>query len=132
VAHPRTKDYGILSVAVQTFTEPRTVTTVPPSCFFPPPKVTSRVVSLRFRDIEGIAGVEHIHRRLLRAAFNQRRKTLRNSLAAVIADQQARERILETAGIGPTQRAEELGVADFVRLAHAARDAQGTTGPAEK
>jgi 16S rRNA (adenine1518-N6/adenine1519-N6)-dimethyltransferase len=79
--------------------------------------VTSAIVRLRFRDLEGIAGIEQEHRAIVRTAFNQRRKTLRNSLAPLIPDEENRVRIFEEAGIGPQQRAEELTPADFIRLA---------------
>ena len=119
VAPPRTKDYGILAVMTQTYSEPRHVVNVGPRCFFPPPRVNSAVVNLRFRPMDGIAGVELVHQRLVRAAFGQRRKTLRNALASVIADGEQRDRVFEEAGIGATQRAEELTPGDFIRLAHA-------------
>jgi 16S rRNA (adenine1518-N6/adenine1519-N6)-dimethyltransferase len=117
VAATRTKDYGILSVMTRTYAEPRLVVNVGPRCFFPPPRVNSAVVSLRFRDMEGITGIERAHGTLVRAAFNQRRKTLRNALASVIADGEQRDRVFNGAGIGATQRAEELTPADFIRLA---------------
>lgn len=117
VAKPRTKEYGILSVMTQTYSEPRLVVNVGPRCFFPPPRVNSAVINLRFRPLEGITGIERQHGTLVRAAFNQRRKTLRNALASVIDDGEQRERVFAAAGIGATQRAEELGPADFIRLA---------------
>jgi 16S rRNA (adenine1518-N6/adenine1519-N6)-dimethyltransferase len=117
VAKPRSKDYGILAVMTQTYSEPRLVVNVGPKCFFPPPRVNSSVVNLRFRLTEGVAGVERQHQVLVRAAFGQRRKTLRNALASVIADGEQRERVFAGAGIGATQRAEELSPADFIRLA---------------
>jgi 16S rRNA (adenine1518-N6/adenine1519-N6)-dimethyltransferase len=101
----------------QTYSEPRLVVNVGPKCFFPPPRVNSAVVNLRMRYAEGIAGVERQHGTLVRAAFNQRRKTLRNALASVIADGEQRDRVFAGAGIGATQRAEELTPADFIRLA---------------
>jgi 16S rRNA (adenine1518-N6/adenine1519-N6)-dimethyltransferase len=117
VAGRGTKDYGILSVAAQTYSIPKLLFNVGPKCFYPPPKVTSAVVRFTFRDLQGIDGIERPHRAILRAAFNQRRKTLRNSLAQLIADPNERERILQQAGIGPGQRAEELAPEDFIRLA---------------
>lgn len=117
VAKPRTKDYGILAVMTQTYSEPRLVVNVGPRCFVPAPRVNSSVINLRFRYAEGIAGFEHQHQVLVRAAFGQRRKTLRNALASVIADGEQREKVLAGAGVGATQRAEELTPADFIRLA---------------
>jgi len=122
-ASVRTKDYGILAVAVQTYTRPRRLFDVAPGSFRPPPKVTSTVVSLEFLDMEGIDGIEGEHRALVRAAFNQRRKTLRNSLRGLIPNETERERIFIGADIRQTARAEELSPADFIRLARIYADA---------
>lgn len=120
VSRPRTKDYGILAVMTQTYADARHVVNVGPRCFSPVPRVNSAVINLRFRNIEGIEGIEDAHQVLVRAAFGQRRKTLRNALGSVIADGEQRDRVFERAGIGATQRAEELSPADFIRLARAA------------
>lgn len=117
VARPRTKEYGILSVMTQTYAVPRRLFDVGPRCFFPPPKITSSVVALRFADIEGIAGIEEPHRTIVRAAFNQRRKTLRNSLAQLLPTQEERETVFTEAAINGGARAEELAPAEFIRLA---------------
>jgi 16S rRNA (adenine1518-N6/adenine1519-N6)-dimethyltransferase len=117
VALRRTKDYGILSVVVQTYSQPRILFNVGPKCFFPAPKVTSAVVRFAFRDAQGIAGVEAAHRLIVRTAFNQRRKTLRNSLGQLIPIQEERDRIFQEAGITGVQRAEELTPEEFIRLA---------------
>jgi 16S rRNA (adenine1518-N6/adenine1519-N6)-dimethyltransferase len=127
VARPRSKEYGILSVMTQTYTIPKLLFNVGPRCFFPPPKVTSAVVSLRFRDIEGIAGLEEDHRSIVRAAFNQRRKTLRNALSQLVPDNEPRERLFEHAGISGGRRAEELDTAEFITLARAWRDTRAET-----
>lgn len=123
VASPRTKDYGILSVMTQTYAEPKRLFDVGSRCFYPPPKVTSAVVRLLFRDIAGIAGIERQHRQIVRAAFNQRRKTLRNSLAQLLTTQEERDRVFEQAAITATARAEELTTAEFIRLARVYADA---------
>ncbi len=117
VATTRTKEYGVLSVMTQTYAKPKMLFTVGPRCFFPPPKVNSAVIRLEFRDREGIEGIDREHREIVRGAFSQRRKTLRNSLAHLVPIEERRGRILETAGIGATQRAEELSPEDFIRLA---------------
>jgi 16S rRNA (adenine1518-N6/adenine1519-N6)-dimethyltransferase len=124
VALRRTKDYGILSVVVQTYSKPRILFNVGPKCFFPPPKVTSAVVHFAFRDAQGIAGVESAHRQIVRTAFNQRRKTLRNSLGQLIPNQEERDRIFQEAGITGVQRAEELSPEEFIRLARVFTAAQ--------
>ena len=81
VAQPRTKDYGILTVAIGLCARAKILFDVPPSCFFPRPKVTSSVIEITFK-----RGEENLFdnglMRFVRAAFNQRRKTLSNSLSA--------------------------------------------------
>jgi len=116
VAVPRTKDYGRLSILAQHVCEVRRLFDVPPSAFVPPPKVTSSVARLTPRPADqrlaDLAPLEKI----TAAAFGQRRKMLRGSLAGAFADPVA---VLEGLGLSPTARAEELSVADFVRLAGA-------------
>jgi 16S rRNA (adenine1518-N6/adenine1519-N6)-dimethyltransferase len=123
VAPPRTKDYGILAVMTQSYAVPKRLFDVGPKCFYPAPNVTSAVVRLDFRDIEGIAGIERQHAAIVRAAFNQRRKTLRNSLAQLLPDQHERNRIFEQANIEERRRPEELTPQEFVRLARVYADA---------
>ena len=88
VAEPRTKAYGILSVLLQLFATPTLCFTVPPQVFSPQPHVTSAVVRLQF-DTETEPGDLQFDdvRRYVRAAFNQRRKMLRNSLSAWTKEQ---------------------------------------------
>lgn len=123
VARPSTKEYGILAVMTQTYATPRRLFDVGSRCFFPPPKVTSSVVSLAFHDLDGIGGVERTHRTIVRAAFNQRRKTLRNSLGVLLPNTDERDRIFAEAAIDPGARAEELAPAAFIRLAQIYQDA---------
>jgi len=117
VAPPRTKEYGILAVMAQTYTRVRRLFDVGPRAFHPSPRVTSSVVRFVFADIEAIAGIESVHRAIVRAAFSQRRKTLRNSLRSLIPDESERARILIQATVRDSARAEELSPEDFVRLA---------------
>lgn len=86
VAEPSTKAYGILSVLVQLFGSPELLFSVPPQVFSPQPDVTSAVVRLRFGDGPDDLSFDDV-RRYVRAAFNQRRKMLRNSLSAWTKDQ---------------------------------------------
>jgi 16S rRNA (adenine1518-N6/adenine1519-N6)-dimethyltransferase len=116
VAEPRTKDYGRLSVLAQHVCEVRRLFDVAPTAFVPPPKVTSAVARLtprpqvvRLNDLKPLE-------RVTAAAFGQRRKMLRGSLAGLFADPVA---TLERLDLRPTARAEELTVADFVSLAGA-------------
>ena len=81
-AGPGSKDYGTLSLAVQYYSRPEIVMNVPPSCFMPRPGVGSAVIRLaRLRDRPVEAGDERMLFSIIRAAFNQRRKTLANALA---------------------------------------------------
>jgi len=121
-AGPGSKVYGRLSVMLQAYCDVTPLFDVPPGAFRPPPKVDSAVVRLvpRARGAVGIANAE-LFTRVVRDAFGQRRKTLRNALSQVCD-----EAALAAAGIDAKARAEQLDVAEFVRLANwlAARDAQ--------
>ncbi|WP_101925187.1 MULTISPECIES: 16S rRNA (adenine(1518)-N(6)/adenine(1519)-N(6))-dimethyltransferase RsmA [Luteimonas] len=113
-AGPGSKVYGRLSVMLQAYCEVTALFTVGPGAFHPPPKVDSAVVRLRPRPPASI-GIDDRARfsNLVRAAFGQRRKTLRNALSTLCdAD------FILAAGIDPQLRAEQLAVADFVRLAN--------------
>ena len=114
-AQPRTKDYGRLSVLAQHVCTVQRLFDVAPSAFVPPPKVVSSVVRLRPRADGRLADLRPLER-VTAAAFGQRRKMLRSSLASVFARP---VEVLDRLGIAPTARAEELSVADFVRLAEA-------------
>jgi 16S rRNA (adenine1518-N6/adenine1519-N6)-dimethyltransferase len=113
-AAPGSKVYGRLSVMLQAYCAVTSLFRVPPGAFRPPPKVDSAVVRLVPRAPETI-GIDDPQRfaAVVRAAFGQRRKTLRNALAAV-----ADTATIEAAGVRPDARAEQLSVADFVRLAN--------------
>ncbi len=112
VATPGIKNYGRLSVMLQTFCETQALFEVPPYAFQPPPKVNSAILRLQpktqFEDqITDFTRYEN----LIRQAFSQRRKTLKNTLKDLCTAQQ-----IEQAGLLPGQRAEELSIADFVNL----------------
>lgn len=113
-AAPGSKVYGRLSVMLQAWCEVTALFTVGPGAFRPPPKVDSAVVRLvpRAPDSVGIADRARFAA-LVRDAFGQRRKTLRNALSR-LCDEAA----IRAAGIDPQARAEQLSVADFVRLAN--------------
>lgn len=113
VAAPRTKAYGILSVQTQLWSRPTLLFEVSRNVFFPKPDVTSAVVALDFDGEAPDVDAEAL-RTVVRTAFNQRRKTLRNSLKAVAAEA-GREVPEAVAG----KRAEELTPEDFVALTHA-------------
>lgn len=122
VAQTRTKAYGILSVITQSLTEPKRLFNVPPGCFFPKPRVTSTVVRFRFQDRVDIVGIEKIHRRVVRAGFSKRRKTLNNALSELISNGDERRELFERSGIGSSQRAEELTAEEFAHLARVLAD----------
>jgi 16S rRNA (adenine1518-N6/adenine1519-N6)-dimethyltransferase len=112
-APPGGKVYGRLSVMLQAYCTVTSLFTVPPGAFRPAPKVDSAVVRLVPR-APGTIGIRD-HARfaaVVRAAFGQRRKTLRNALSGTV-DAEA----IVAAGLDPGARAEQLSVADFVRLA---------------
>jgi 16S rRNA (adenine1518-N6/adenine1519-N6)-dimethyltransferase len=113
-AGPGSKVYGRLSVMLQAYCTVTALFNVSPGAFRPPPKVDSAVVRLVPRPPEQI-GIDDPRRfaDVVRAAFGQRRKTLRNAVSSVCTADQ-----IVAAGIDPQHRAEQLEVADFVRLAN--------------
>jgi 16S rRNA (adenine1518-N6/adenine1519-N6)-dimethyltransferase len=114
IARPRTKDYGRLSVLVQHVCNVKRLFDIAPGAFVPPPKVTSSVVRLVPRPSgERLANLEPLER-LTAAAFGQRRKMLRRSLASVFTNP---AEVLASLGLSGTARAEELSIGDFERLA---------------
>ena len=113
-AQPGSKVYSRLSVMLQAYCSVDPLFDVPPTAFRPPPKVHSAVVRLVPRAPETIGIADHARfAHVVRDAFGQRRKTLRNALSK-LCDSQA----IEAAGVRPDARAEQLPVADFVRLAN--------------
>jgi 16S rRNA (adenine1518-N6/adenine1519-N6)-dimethyltransferase len=116
VAKPRTKDYGRLAVLCQWRTRPRILFTLPAEAFTPRPKVDSALVEFVPRETpEPACDVGRLER-VTAAAFGQRRKMLRSSLRQLTQDSEA---LLASLDIAPTARAEELGVAEFCRIANA-------------
>ncbi|MCC7248826.1 MAG: 16S rRNA (adenine(1518)-N(6)/adenine(1519)-N(6))-dimethyltransferase RsmA [Lysobacter sp.] len=113
-APPGSKVYGRLSVMLQAYCDVTALFKVPPGAFRPPPKVDSAVVRLVPKPADRI-GIDDPARfeAVVRAAFGQRRKTLRNALGGVCETE-----TIVAAGIDPQNRAERLAVADFVRLAN--------------
>lgn len=113
-APPGSKTYGRLSVMLQASCIVVPLFTVPPGAFRPPPKVDSAVVRLAPKP-PGETGIDDPARfaAVVRAAFGQRRKTLRNALSGLCD-----EATISAAGIDPQSRAEQLPVQDFIRLAN--------------
>jgi 16S rRNA (adenine1518-N6/adenine1519-N6)-dimethyltransferase len=113
-----TKDYGVLTVLLGIFSKVRALLTVGPGQFYPPPKVDSMVVRIDFaKEPPGGPGFPFL-RTLVSKAFQQRRKTLGNSLSGVFGLAPDAVRIAcEQAGIDPKRRAETLSVPEFLALA---------------
>lgn len=122
-AAPGSKVYGRLSVMLQAICEVEPLFAVGPEAFRPPPKVDSAVVRLlpKARDRIGIADPA-LFERLVRDAFGQRRKTLRNAVQAVCSADQ-----IIAAGLRPELRAEQVAVAEFIRLANSLSETPATT-----
>ena len=117
-AEPGTKEYGALSLTVQYYTRPEIIAYVPPNCFMPRPKVGSSVIRL-IRYEEPLVKVkdEKAMFATVRAAFNQRRKTLVNALAGGgIAEKEKTLKALEVMGLDEKVRGERLSVEQFARL----------------
>ena len=113
VAKPRTKAYGVLSVLIQRYTRPTMLFRVSRNVFFPKPDVESAVIRLEFIEkAEGDDVPADQFRRVVKTAFNQRRKTLRNSLKAL-----AGERQKAVPDQWASKRAEELTPSEFIELA---------------
>lgn len=106
---PGSKDYGILSVLIQAFYEVEYLFDVPPGSFEPPPKVMSGVIRLRRRAVSPEMRTEKSFFALVKAAFNQRRKMLRNPLKPMFSEAELQDPIF-------TKRAEQLSVDDFAAL----------------
>ncbi len=119
VAPPGSKAYGRLGVLAGWRSEARILFNVPPAAFTPPPKVTSSVVGLTPRTSPLPADPAALER-VVASAFGQRRKMLRQSLRSLGVDPLP---LLAAAGIAETERAEEVDIAGFTRLANAFRPA---------
>ena len=120
---PGTKDYGALSLAVQYYAEPYIVANVPPNCFMPRPKVGSAVIRLTRHEKPPVeVADEKLMFRLIRASFNQRRKTLANGLNNSPELSYSKEEIqqtIEKCGFSAGIRGEALTLEDFAKLANA-------------
>lgn len=119
-AAPGSKEYGALSLAVQYYAETYIAANVPPNCFIPRPKVGSAVIRLtRYETPPVLAKNEKLMFQLIRASFNQRRKTLQNGIAnsAELSYTKLQvEKALEKMGLAANVRGESLTLAEFAGL----------------
>ncbi len=120
VARPGGKDYGALSVAVQYYTDPEIMLTVPPGSFIPAPAVESAVIRCMVRSQPPVeVRDEQIFFRVVKAAFAQRRKTLSNAMKSTGLMPDVVQGILAVAGIDGTRRGETLSLNEFAAVANA-------------
>ena len=119
---PGTKDYGALSLAVQYYADPYIVANVPQNCFMPRPKIGSAVIRLTRHEKPPVeVKDEKLMFRLIRASFNQRRKTLANGLKndpSLPYGKEEVEKAIEMCGLSPTVRGETLTLKEFADLAN--------------
>lgn len=119
-AQPGTKDYGALSLAVQYYAKAEVVANVPPNCFIPRPSVGSAVVRLLRHEMPPVQTKDEARMfALIRASFNQRRKTMVNSLGNAGELHISKEQVFEALaqmGLSPTIRGESLSLEQFARL----------------
>ena len=121
-AEPGTKDYGALSLAVQYYAEPYLAANVPPNCFIPRPNVGSAVIRLTRHEQPPVqVADEKLMFRLIRAAFNQRRKTLANSLnnsPELFFPKEQIQEAIAALDVSPSVRGEALSLEQFAQLAN--------------
>ena len=129
---PGSKDYGALSLAVQYYASPQIVANVPPNCFMPRPKVGSAVIKLeRYTEPPVAVKDEELMFSIIRASFNQRRKTLVNGLknaAEIHFRKEEIEEALSKCGIPLNVRGEALSLEQFAELSNIFSDRQKASG----
>lgn len=119
---PGSKDYGALSLAVQYYASPYIVANVPPNCFIPRPNVGSAVIRLtRYQEPPVQVKDPKLMFKLIRASFNQRRKTLQNGLnnsPEISFSKEEITKVIESLGVSPSVRGEALSLEQFAQLAN--------------
>ncbi len=119
---PGSKDYGALSLAVQYYAKPYIAANVPPNCFMPRPNVGSAVIRLSLHEDKPVTlRDEKLMFQIIRASFNQRRKTLVNGLnnnPEIHLPKDIIAQAIEELGVSPTIRGEALTLEDFARLSN--------------
>ena len=119
IAHPGSKAYGRLTVMLQYCADIKPVATINASAFFPAPKVASEILEIKFKaKLDYPQHDESLLYKVIKAAFGNRRKTLKNALAAseLRIDPKSAWQALDMAGIDPNRRAETLSVPEFISL----------------
>lgn len=111
VSPPGSKQYGILSVLLQAYYDLDYLFTVKPGSFFPPPKVNSGVIKLTRNKTSQLECDERLFSQLVKTSFNQRRKTIRNSLKTILLNLHVESELL-------SKRPEQLSVTEFIELAN--------------
>lgn len=120
VASPGGKEYGAFTCFVQYHTQPKILFNIKRGCFRPQPKVDSVFLELKIRENPAVAVEdEDLFFKIIRQAFNQRRKTIINGLAGLFPKSDSKS-ILEKARINPQLRPEQLSLEDFAKITHSA------------
>jgi 16S rRNA (adenine1518-N6/adenine1519-N6)-dimethyltransferase len=119
-AKPGKKDYGVISVLIQAYYSVEYLFDVHPDCFNPPPKVMSGVIRLERKSVLPEMASERLFRMLVKTAFNQRRKTLRNAVKSIFPMEVLQEPIFDL-------RAERLSLDDFAALTFRMNGVEGNT-----
>lgn len=121
-AGPGTKDYGALSLAVQYYAKPYIAANVPPNCFIPRPNVGSAVICLTLHEEKPVNVLdEALLFKIIRASFNQRRKTLANGLnnnSEITLTKELIQESIDELGVSPTIRGEALTLEQFATLSN--------------
>ena len=118
-ASPGNKDYGALSIAVQYYSQPEIIATVPSSVFIPRPNVDSAVIMLDIYDKSPVDVIdEKLMFKVVKSAFGQRRKTLLNALSGGCLELSKDDvkKVLEISEIDPKKRGEVLSIEDYAKI----------------
>ena len=116
VAHKGTKDYGILSILLNYFSEVKHCFRVSPNVFYPKPKIFSSVIHIYFKELKESKEEQKLFIKIVKAAFGNRRKTLRNSFENSLSSVGLKDINFESSGINLSLRAEQLTIDDFKKL----------------
>ncbi len=117
VASPGSKDYGILSIAVQFYASPAIVFEIPPEAFYPAPEVDSAVLRIIPREKVAVeVKNENLFWAVIKSAFSHRRKTLLNSLSMSGFNKEIVNRVLGEVGIDPSVRPEDINIEEWGRI----------------